>query len=430
MGYFNMNFNRRRFLQALGASAAVSLTPTIVKANTPSRVVVIGGGFAGATAAKYLRMWGGDSIDVTLVDPKAAHTSCVLSNLVLNRRISLRELKMSYGSLSSFYGVNVVRDRAVKIDGGNKKVKLRQGGWQKYDHLVLATGIGFEPLENIDYKMTPHAWIAGSQTNLLARKVNSIQAGQTFVMTIPKAPYRCPPGPYERACVVADILKRKGFDGGDTKVLVLDGNDHIQAERHTFENAFNNLYGNIIEYRSGVTVNDVVSAENRVVTDSSDVVGDLVNVIPQQRAPNFILNSPGLADVGAGWADVDPLTYASTNPDYQDVHIIGDAQGTGQPKSAHMANSQAKVCADAIVRLVANLPIDNKERVANITTNSACYSPITYDEASWLTANFAYNPDTGQMGLVGKLGEAERWNRENYEEMFAWASNLFTDTWH
>ncbi|MGB5614496.1 MAG: FAD/NAD(P)-binding oxidoreductase [Sedimenticolaceae bacterium] len=428
-----MKFDRRRFLQAFGASAAAAVSPSVLRAATSSgvasRVMVIGGGFAGATVAKYLRMWGGDSVAVTLVDPKVSHTSCVLSNLVLNRRMSLGELKMSYGTLSSQYGVNFIRDRAIDIDGPKRSVKLRDGGWRPYDYLVLATGIGFKWLRNVDYKLTPHAWIAGPQTNLLARKVNSLKAGHTFVMTIPKAPYRCPPGPYERACVVADILKRKGFDGGDTKVLVLDGNGYIQAERHTFENAFNNLYGNIIEYRTGVTVKDVVSAENRVVTDSGDIVGDLVNVIPQQHAPRFIRKS-GLTDGGKGWATVDPLTYASTHADYPGVHIIGDAQATGQPKSAHMANSQAKVCADAIIRLIAGLPIDEEERVANITTNSACYSPITYDEASWLTANFAYNPATGQMGLVGNLGEAERWNRENYQEMFAWASNLFTDTWH
>lgn len=423
-----MKFNRRRFLQAFGALAAVSLSPTIVKAASSPRVVVVGGGFAGATAAKYLRMWSGNSIDVTLIDPKASHTSCVLSNLVLNGRITLNELKMSYGSLKSFYGVNVVRDRVVSIDVAGRQVKLKSdptGPGISYDHLIVATGISFNKPKGVDFKKTPHAWIAGSQTNLLASKVRGMSAGDTFVMTIPKAPYRCPPGPYERACLVADILKRKG--GG--KVTVLDANPSIQAERHTFERAFTGIYGEIVEYTPNAAVGEVVPDEGKVITGFGDYSGDVVNIIAPQRALGFVREA-GLTG-GGNWAGVDPLTYSSTvsGQGYEAIHIIGDSQGTNQPKSAHMANAQAKICADAIIRTVAGLDNRADERVKNITTNSACYSPITYDEASWLTANYAYDEATGQMQGV-HVGEAEEWSRENYDEMFAWASNLFTDTFH
>lgn len=426
-----MKFNRRRFLQAFGAAAAVAATPTIVRAATPPRVVVIGGGFAGATAAKYLRMWSDHTIDVTLVDPNAGHTSCVLSNLVLNRRISLQELKMSYGSLSSFYGVKVIQDRATAVNGSVKRVQLDGGDTLTYDHLVIATGIDFKMLSDLDFDVTPHAWIAGPQTNLLASKVNSLGPKSTFIMTIPPKPYRCPPGPYERACLVADILKRKGYDSGDAKVIVLDANPSIQAERKTFDSAFTGLYRNIVEYIPNATLNGVDSANGRVDTSLGEYVGDVVNIIPQQQAMSFVRDS-GLTGDGV-WAGVDPLTYASIESGFDGVHIIGDSQGTGQPKSAHMANSQAKICADAIIRMLAGVDVSfetgDPDRWKNITTNSACYSPITYDQASWLTANYRYNAGTGQMEGV-HVGEAERWSRENYKEMFAWASNLFTDSFH
>ena len=419
-----MSFNRRRFLQAFGASAAATLTPMIVKAASSPRVVVIGGGFAGATAAKYLRIWSDNSIDVTLVDPKASHTSCVLSNLVLNGRIRLNELKLSYGSLQSFYGVNVVRDRVVEINAAGRQIKMKSGSWLGYDHLIVATGISFKKAKGVDFKKTPHAWIAGSQTNLLASKVQGMSAGDTFVMTIPKSPYRCPPGPYERACLVADVLKRKG--GG--KVTVLDANPSIQAERETFDRAFTGIYGDTLEYIPNATVSEVVPEQGLVVTSFGDYSGNVVNIIPQQRALGFV-RTAGLTAGGNGWANIDPLTYASTVPGFEKVHIIGDSQGSNQPKSAHMANAQAKVCADAIIRILAREDVDTKERRENVTTNSACYSPITYDEASWLTANYAYDSDTGQMKGV-HIGEAEEWSRENYKEMFAWASNLFTDSFH
>ena len=422
-----MNINRRRFLQAFGAAAAVSIAPTRVRAASAPRAVIVGGGFAGATAAKYLRMWSDKTIDVTLVDPNVGHTSCVLSNLVLNNQITLQELTMSHGSLSGFYGVNVMQDRAAEVDGAGKRVRLDGAGWIDYDHLIIATGIEFVDMPGLDFQKTPHAWIAGPQTSLLANKVNALGPSSTFVMTVPKSPYRCPPGPYERACLVADILDRRGFNQGDAKVVVLDANASIQAEKHTFEAAFNGRYRNIVEYIPNAELLAVNSARGRVHTSLGEFHGDVVNVIPQQRALGFVRDS-GLTGTGA-WAGVDPLTYASTEAGFSSVHVIGDSQASNQPKSAHMANAQAKVCVDAIIRDLAGVSNTDPERVANITTNSACYSPITIDQASWLTANFVYDPGTGQMALK-HIGEAENWSKGNYEEMFAWASNLFTDSFH
>jgi NADPH-dependent 2,4-dienoyl-CoA reductase/sulfur reductase-like enzyme len=419
-----MQIDRRDFLKLLGAAGSLSFAATPVKSATRPHVVVVGGGFAGATVAKYLRIWSEGTIDVTLIDRRDYHTSCVLSNLVLNDSMTLKELQLPLSKLNALYGVNVVRDIVKEVDGPGRRVRLESAGWMHFDRAVIATGIAFQRVPGQDYKSIPHAWIAGWNTTELKRKIAKLGSGSTFVMSVPKSPYRCPPGPYERACMVADILKRKGLDG-DARVVVLDENASIQAERHTFETAFNGIYRNIIEYVPNAEIASVDSRRRIVETSLGDFSGNVVNLIPRQHAPWF-LRKAGLAE-RLGWADVDPLTYETTAASIEGVHLIGDIQGTGQPKSGHMANSQAKVCADAIIRSLADLPNDTLERMENLTTNSACYSPITYDTASWLTANFAYNPDNRKMELK-QLGEAERPTQDSYRKMFGWASNLLTDS--
>ena len=240
-----MSFTRRNILQMVPAAAAMSLTPRGFAADT-HHAVVVGGGFAGSTVAKYLRMWSNGSIAVTLVEPRRQHISCIMSNLVLNEQLKLANLSFDYGALQNKYGVRVVQARAQFIDGVNKTLELEDSQMIRYDSLVVATGIKFDPIPGLDSQLTPHAWIAGRQTKLLRDQIRAMPDNGTFVMTIPEKPYRCPPGPYERACLVADILGRrsgvlKGTAGpSDTpRVVVLDANDGIQAEKHTFERAFN-----------------------------------------------------------------------------------------------------------------------------------------------------------------------------------------------
>jgi NADPH-dependent 2,4-dienoyl-CoA reductase/sulfur reductase-like enzyme len=397
--------------------------PTIVGAASAPRILIVGGGFAGATVAKYLRLWSNFTVDVTLADPNPHHTSCVLSNLVLNKRHTLEKLELPYSFLESNYGVKVIQDRAEEISG--TKVLLKNSGWKTYDRVVIATGIGFKKPSGLDSSVNPHAWIAGEQTTLLAKQLDEMKANSTFVMTIPKSPYRCPPGPYERACLVADFMRRKGVTSVDSpSVIVLDANSGIQAEKETFSRAFNELYGNILQYVNDAEVYSVNSATGSITTSAGVFRGDVLNIIPENCATN-VVRSSGLTD-GGNWAPVDPTTYESTLTDFEGVHVIGDSQNTKQPKSAHMANAQAKICADAILRSLSDLPTDTVERLSNLTTNSACYSPITKDKASWLTANFAYNQSLNQMQLT-HIGEAERWDRESYKDMFVWASNLFSD---
>lgn len=419
-----MKLNRREFLEAFGTAIALSVVPMSVIGATAPKVVIVGGGFAGSTLARYLRAWSKDSIDVTLIDPSIGHTSCVMSNLVLNGQLSLAQLTFPYTKLENI-GVNVIQDRVKRVVGSSKKVLLNSGESLPYDRLVIATGIGFKKLPGTDFRQTPHAWIAGPQTRKLARQVNRLKRDSTFVMTIPKAPYRCPPGPYERACLVADIVKRKGFDGGDTKVIVLDENNGIQAEKNTFERAFNGIYRNIIEYRPNSEIQAINSKSKRIIASTGEYQADVMNYIPRNRATTMVRRS-GITD-GGDWAAVDPLTYESLLSDFSGVHVIGDSQATKQPKSAHMANAQAKICADAIIRSFTGVSNYEMERIENITTNSACYSPITYNQASWLTANYAYDIGTNQMRNT-HVGEAERWSKENYRQMYAWAENLFNDS--
>lgn len=425
-----MSITRRNFIKAAGATAALAALPGLVRGAAtlpvPKNVLVVGGGFAGSTVAKYLRLWSGGQIAVTLVDPSPSHVSCVLSNLVLNGRMQLSELTIAHSKLGP-YGVKIVQGQVTRINPASRSVTLQNGTTLTGDRLILAMGVGFGKVDGwTDQTKIPHAWIAGQQTTILRDQVRALPAGGTFVMTVPKAPYRCPPGPYERACLVADIMKRKG--GG--KVVVLDANSNIQAEAETFNRAFTGIYKGIVTYVPDATLLSVSldSAGLRTVnTTRGTFKGGVANILPPHQAPDAVLTS-GLVPAGQLWAPVDPLTYESTLASFPGVHVIGDSQATGQPKSGHMANSQAKVCADAIVRMSQGLnPLADPDRTANVTTNSACYSPITYSEASWLTANFAYDTKTKNMKLV-QLGEAGQWNSGNYEDMLEWASNLFTDS--
>jgi len=411
-------FDRRQFLKLCMSGAAIAAAPfSVSAATTAPRVVVIGGGFAGATVAKYLRLWGGN-IDVTMIDPAAAHISCIGSNLVLNSRASLSSLTLSYNTLINTHGVKVMKDSAVSVDPLARRVYLASGARLDYDRLIVAPGIDFLSIPGLDPNIMPHAWKAGSQTLLLKKQLEAMPDGGKFVLTIPPAPYRCPPGPYERVCVVADYISRKK---PKSKVIVLDANADIMAEKHTFSTAFNGIYANIVEYHTGVTISAADSSRKELTTSIGTIQGNVVNVIPTQQAGKIVFDT-GLVPAGARWAPVNPLSYESTV--VPGVHILGDSQGTGQPKSGHMANAQAKVCADAILRSFAGLAPDAAPK-----TNSACYSPITYDTASWLTVVFAYDPASGTMKAVpGTLTEAPMPTKDNFEQMFGWMANMFSDS--
>ena len=299
---------------------------------------------------------------------------------------------------------------------------------------MIAPGIAFDPVPGLETPelqiLVPHAWVAGPETQTLRDQLNAMRDGGTVVMSIPRSPYRCPPGPYERACVIADFLKRRK---PRSKLVLLDANADIQAEPLMFRQAFAQLYAGRLEYVPNAEVRRVSFEGGRKrawVSDGLDGEtawrADVLNVIPRNTAAR-LAHDIGVVNVNGRWAGVDPLTYASTAAPR--IHVIGDAQGTGLPKAGHIANSEAKICADAIVRLVNGWPVDEPVRMQSVVANSACFSPITYDTASWLNAVFAYDAASGSMKRVdASFGEAPARSKDNFEQMLKWAARLFDDT--
>ncbi len=411
----NLN-SRRDFMKFIGLSSMAAIAPIGANAATIPHVVVVGGGFSGATCAKYLKLWGGSSIDVTIVEANSTYVSSILSNLVLNGQKTIANLSFSYSSLNSKYKINMIHSSVKSIDKNAQALTLEDGTTLRYDKLVLAPGIDFIKSNDYDFTKVPHAWQAGEQTNILKQQIDSMVDGETFIMSIPAAPYRCPPGPYERACVVADYLKnKKGLS--NAKVVVLDANANITVEADTFGSKFT-TYG--IEYRPNSSVTNVDDT-NKVITftengTSKTLSAKVLNVIPNQKAAPIIFT----AGVNSGnWAPVNVLSYESTLA--SGIYIIGDSQATGQPKAGHIGNSEAKVCADAILRTLNGLALYPSPK-----TNSACYSPTSSTEASWLAGVFKYDATTQSMVLANSAAGPS--STTNYTKMFLWSQNLFADT--
>ncbi len=393
--------------------------------TTPkSRVIVIGGGMAGATVAKYLRLWG-DNIAVTLIERETSYVSNIMSSLVLSGQRTMSSLTYNYSKLTSTYGVTVVKGDVTEIDTVNVKVKLANGSILSADRIVMAPGIDFEDVPGLGTSTRmPHAWKAGSQTTLLASQLAALPASGKVILTIPKGPYRCPPGPYERACLIGDWLKAKK---PGARLTVLDANTDILVEADNFRKAF--AMHNITYIPNAEIVNvDPVSSVMTVTTKdllgaTTDHKADVVNLIPLQKAGKLIAIA-GLNNSADGrFANVNHLTYESTKA--PKIHIIGDAAATTQPKAGHIANQEAKVCADAIVRAFAGLAPDSAP-----VTNSACYSTITMTQASWLTAVYQYDPVTAKMAVAAVPGVAASvgWSSENFKDMNTWFNALMADS--
>lgn len=425
---------RRQFIQNIGVTAVgLTLIPSTIagqlaaNAGAVGRVVVVGGGMAGTSVAKYLRFWGGAGLDVTLVEPNAAYISNIFSNMVLTGERTLSQLTFNYSTLKSKYGVKVQNYSVTSIDPIGKKVYLSSGTTLPYDRLVLAPGIDFESLPlsgtTTNKGKILHAWKAGTQTTSLQNQIKAMTKSDTFIITIPPAPYRCPPGPYERACVVADYLKRTKGGG---KVIILDANAKILAEPQNFTTAFNVTHKGIITYVPNAQISAINADTMSVVTSAGTFKGKVINAIPVHKAGNLITQSGiGLANSADGkWAAVNVLSYESTNPSLAGIHIIGDSSSTTQPKAGHIANAEAKVCADAIIQLfkggtILQVPV----------TNSSCFTPITKTTASWLSVVYRYDPATKTMVPAGNgITESNGATSENYEDMLKWFNNLMADT--
>lgn len=419
--------HRRNFLKAGAAAAAVAgLSGCAAGNRAAGHVVVVGGGFGGATAAKYLRMWSEGAVQVTLVERNAEFVSCPLSNLVVGGTRALPDITLGYGNLRERWGIRVIRDDAAAIDPGKRIVRLAAGGELSYDRLVLSPGIDFQfdripGLDNPEAQSRlPHAWKAGPQTAALRAQLDAMPDGGVCAIAIPKAPYRCPPGPYERACLVADYFKRAK---PRSKVVILDANDEVVSKKGLFMQAWAELYKDVIEYRPGSEVKDVDAASRTAILDFDRFKADVLNVIPPQRAGRIAAET-GLKLLNGRWVDIDWLSMESTST--PGVHVLGDAvlAAPGMPKSGHMANQQGKLAAAAILNLLAGQPPNPAPVLMN-----TCYSFVDRQSAIHVASVHQYDPATRTVQPVKGAGglSAARSELEGVTAL-GWARNIWADT--
>ena len=422
-----LTYDRRDFLRFLAAGTATTTLAdcaTAPQAQKPvGRVVVIGGGYGGATAAKYIRMWSGGRIEVFMIERNSQFVSCPLSNLVLGGSRKIEDLTRDYQGLRG-HGVQVIRDEVTAVDTAKKRLKLTRLEDIAYDRLVVSPGVDFiwEQIPGLSnaaaQKKILHAWKAGPDTVALRKQLEDMRDGGVYVLAIPKAPFRCPPGPYERTCQVAFYLKQAK---SRSKILVLDGNEDIVSKKGLFLKAWGDLYKGIIEYRPNMEVKDVDVAGMAVKTDFDSIKGDVLNVLPPMKAGN-IAALAGLVNANNRWCAVNWLTLQSTaNPD---VHVLGDAtlSAPAMPKSGHMANQHAKVCAAAVVDLMLERPINPEPMMS-----STCYSFVSDREVMHVATVHKYDP--AQKTMVALPGGGVSAERSELEAAYGngWARNIWSD---
>ena len=418
--------NRRAFLRIAStslAAVAVGMRANEVRAAVP-KVVVVGAGYGGATAAKYIRKWSAGRIEVTLVERETAFVSCPVSNLVIGGSRRIADITVPYDGLAK-WGVRVVRDEALDIDPAARIVKLGRGDALAYDRLILSPGVDFI-YDDIQSLATPeaqarvlHAWKAGPQTVELRAQLEAMPDGGVFAIHIPKAPFRCPPAPYERTCQIAHYFSTRKKK---SRIIVLDANEEIQSKKALFTAAWESLYKGYIDYRPNSALVDVDLATRTLKLDFEDVTANVINVIPPQRA-GAIARRLGMANANDRFCLVDFLTYEST--EQRGIHVLGDAiQGAPlMPKSGHMANQQAKVCAAAVVALLSGDEVNLMPIVAN-----TCYSYVDDKQAGHVTSVHAYDSVQKTMLVVPGSGGLSLSANEG-EGVFAdgWAHNIWAD---
>lgn len=421
--------DRRSFLQSSAALSLLGLGACATTASLPAKaqVVVIGGGYGGATAAKYVRLLSDNKISVVLIEPNEAFVSCPLSNLVVGGVKQLSDITTPYIGLEKNHGITVARDTVQSMDVVKKTVTLASGTSIAYDKLVVSPGIDmmFGSLEGYAAAhgagQIVHAWKAGAETVALRQQLEAMPNGGTFAITIPVAPYRCPPGPYERACVVANYFKQ--FKP-KSKVLILDGNPDVTSKGALFKKVWAEQYKGILEYRAdhkAVAVDGKAGLIRFEVQD--DVKADVINALPAMRAGLIAVNS-GLANVANNrWCGVNYQTFESTAA--KDVFVIGDSIQVAplMPKSGHMANNHAKVAAAAIVAQLAGWDVNAKPMLTN-----TCYSFVNDKDVihvasvhEYVAAEKTFKTIAGSGGLSPSPTALEGQYAMN------WANNIWAD---
>jgi sulfide dehydrogenase [flavocytochrome c] flavoprotein subunit len=422
-----MQYSRRDFIKWISASAGLATVggcATTDEGGSAGRVVVIGGGFAGGAAARYLRLWAPD-VAVTMVERNPNFISCPMSNLVVGGNASIDQLTIGYDGLRKA-GVRVMRDEAAGIDPGKRQVRLASGTMLEYDRLIVAPGIDFIPdaipgLRSAEAQSRVlHAWKAGPQTVALRKQLEAMRDGGVFVFHIPMAPYRCPPGPYERVCQVADYFKRAK---PRSKIIVLDANPDITSKKGLFLQSWDGPYKGMIDYRPNSELQDVDVKGMAVKLTFDTVKGDVLNVVPPHRAGD-IAQKAGLINANQRWCNIDWLSCESTA--VKGIHVLGDAtlSAPAMPKSGSMANQHGKICAAAIAAILKGESVSQNPVIMN-----TCYSMVDGRNAMHVTSIHKY--DAGQKTLVsvkGAGGVSQKASELEGTYAWGWARNIWADS--
>jgi sulfide dehydrogenase [flavocytochrome c] flavoprotein chain len=422
----NLNINRRTTLKAAGAVSLASLFKRATAQSSAAplgQVVIVGGGFGGATAAKYLRLWGEGKIAVTLVERQAKFISCPMSNLVIGGSRNIDQLTSSYEGLTKL-GVTVIQGEVSGVDANERIVMLDNGETLPYDRLILSPGVDFlfDQIAGLDQAAQTtvlHAWKAGEQTVALRKQLEAMPDGGVMAIAIPKAPYRCPPGPYERACQAAAYLKA---NKPKSKVIILDANEDVQSKKGLFMKEWNGTYNGMIEYRNNWEAKLVDAKTKTVESDLGDKLkADVLNVIPPMQA-GFIAKTAGVVNVNNKWCDVNWITMESKAVD--NIHVLGDAVqiAPGMPKSGHMANQHGKVAAAAIVEIM------NGRSPAPLTMANTCYSFVDADRVVHVASVHRYDAEKKTMVTVpGSGGLSAEANALEGAYAWGWAQTIWSD---
>ncbi len=426
-----MTLSRRDFIKAAGAAAAAGALHGCAgggaagSGKASGNVVVIGGGFGGATAAKYIRMWSDGGINVTLVERNPAFVSCPISNLVLGGVKTIADITTGYDGLKK-HGVRVIQGEAVAVDPVKRSVKLGNGQELSYDRLVVSPGIDFlwDSVPGLTPQLSEtkilHSWKAGPQTVALRKQLEDMKDGGVYALCIPRSPYRCPPGPYERACMVADYFKAHK---PRSKVLILDANEDVQSKKGLFMKAWKDLYNGIVSYMPNHAITGLDANTLTVKFEFADAVkADVLNVVPGQMAGG-IAKAAGLVNANNRWCGVDWRTMESTA--HRNIHVLGDATlpAPAMPKSGHMATQHAKIAAGAIVALMSGQEAPDPMVIAN-----TCYSFVNAKNVVHVASVHAYNAAEKTFKTVpGSGGLSSAANELEAKYALAWAENVWAD---
>ena len=429
-----MTTDRRNFLKLMGVGgvgASLSACGTMPAGGDSTaaslgksagrRVVVVGGGYGGSIAAKYIRMFD-KSIEVVLIEPNRQFVSCPFSNLYIGGMLpDLTSLTIGYDKLAANHGIKMVHDAVTAVDAAKKTITV-SGVTVDYDRLVLSPGVDFrtEEIDGYDLATTPeimpHAWKAGAQTMLLRKQLVDMPNGGTVVLTIPLAPFRCPPGPYERTSMIAMYLKEHK---PKSKIVVLDANPDIVSKAGLFKKGWKKHYDGMIQYRGAQKVTAINAATRSVFIEGiEEVKGDVVNVIPPQRAAR-IAAAAGVVDSDKKWCPINGTTFESTLQ--KNIHVIGDACNAGaMPKSGYSANSEAKICAANIVALM------NGKETTEMSGINTCYSYISAKEAVSVAGVYAVK-DGKIIGVPNSGGVSPDLSEVEAVYASSWLKNILTE---